>query len=137
MLNLRIYSANFPPGIEDAVWIPTLAHDGDWIVFSADLGKNSKKSESLPLICQEIGVTHIIMSPALQRRTSFYRVLAIGSCWTQILGTSEAAEGDGIYAQHEHREERPHFVPVSGMAQTVYGRHCPASATKTVLGPFS
>jgi len=88
--------SKFPPGTKDEVWIPHLAHDGDWIIFSADLGKNSKKSESLPLICQALGVTHIIMSPALQRRPSFYRVLAISSCWTQILGTAEAAKGTGF-----------------------------------------
>jgi hypothetical protein len=88
--------SKFSPGALDTVWIPQLAEEGDWIIVSCDKGKNSKKSESLPLICQATGVTHIILSTALGHRTSFYRVHAINSCWPQILATADAPKGSGF-----------------------------------------
>jgi PIN like domain len=48
----------------DEKWLPSLKKQGDWIVVTADRGKDPKK-QKLPLICSSWGITHISLTPAL------------------------------------------------------------------------
>jgi hypothetical protein len=83
----------FPPGTADSVWIPQIASEGGWIVITSDRGKTSRKSEKLPLICRELGVTHVVLSAGLHKRSTHYRVLAISSCWPQLIAAADAPGG--------------------------------------------
>jgi hypothetical protein len=86
----------FPPGTPDSVWIPEIANEGGWIVVSSDRGAHSKKSEKLPLICQEMRVTYVMLSRAIQKRPTHCRVMAINSCWQQLIDAAGAAPGTGF-----------------------------------------
>jgi len=46
---------------DDAEWLPLLEEDKDWIVITADRGKDSKK-EKLPKLCSQLKITHVSMT---------------------------------------------------------------------------
>jgi hypothetical protein len=82
-------------GVQDRVWVPVLAKETSWIVVTADQGKQSKKSEKLPLICRAYGVTHVMLSRGLHKRNMFYKALAIESLWEKLLATADVERGAG------------------------------------------
>lgn len=51
----------------DSVWIRSLAHEGGWIIVSADKGKDKRKP-ALPQLCREYKVTCVIMSSSLHQK---------------------------------------------------------------------
>jgi hypothetical protein len=81
-------------GIWDENWIPSLAADG-WIVVTGDRGKRGgrKKGEKLPIVCQQHGVTHIMIGPSLHDQPSFAKAQAIISLWDQIALLPDAPPG--------------------------------------------
>src|SRR5438128_8454706 len=68
----------------DETWIPLLEKEQDWIIITADRGRDSKK-QKLPLICFRIGVTHISMTPALKNAGYAVHEKALFAVWDQIL----------------------------------------------------
>jgi len=55
----------FKSGALDNDWIPQIASRGGHVVITSDGGQHSKRTEKLPLICAEYGVTHVVMSGTL------------------------------------------------------------------------
>ena len=100
--------SKFPLGTEDADWIPKIAQEG-WIVVSFDRGKNSKKSEKLPLICRAFGVTHVLGSRGLQLRSAYYRIEAINSSWPLLLNEVAVAPRGTGYSLGIHTGKRHVF----------------------------
>lgn len=103
--SLRLYGSDaelahlfskFPMGAKDTEWIPAIAQEGGWIVVTADRGKHSKKDEKLPYICREFGVSHVMLSSGLHRRTMYYKYLAISSCWSALLDVGSHPPGTGF-----------------------------------------
>ena len=58
----------FKLGIKDPEWIAMLQND-TWIVVSTDKGKSDggNRSKKLPLICQDLRITHVIMSSNIDK----------------------------------------------------------------------
>jgi hypothetical protein len=78
---------------EDETWIPDMAQEG-WIVLTADRGKGGRgKGEKLPVLCRAFGMTHILMSGSLHRRTSIQKVTAILEVWDNINELPEQPKG--------------------------------------------
>jgi hypothetical protein len=85
----------FGEGAKDLVWIPEVAKERGWIIITADQGIHSKKSEKLPKICRAYGVTHVMISRGLHKRTMFYKALAISSVWGKLLALADVPRGGG------------------------------------------
>jgi hypothetical protein len=72
---------SYDPGTLDSTWLKPLQENPDIIVVTADVGRNPSK-EKLPLLCQELRITHIVFSAALinagytKRKTAIVSVLA-------------------------------------------------------------
>jgi len=99
-------------GIGDAVWIPKIAQEGGWVIFTCDQGKKSKKSEKLPEICRAYGVTHVMLSQKIHKRTMYYKALAIQSHWATFLKIADEQPGAG-YQIHMKGENGFKVVRVS------------------------
>jgi hypothetical protein len=78
----------------DLEWIPKIARDG-WVIVSGDRGKHSRLADRLPIICAHYRVTHILLSPAINKRTGMFKLQAIMSVWSDILETCSAPPGTG------------------------------------------
>jgi hypothetical protein len=55
---------NYSPSTEDRVWLEPLTNQPDWIVITKDAGRVAK-TERLPNICKEFGVTHLGITSSL------------------------------------------------------------------------
>jgi hypothetical protein len=67
-----------------------------------DRGKHSKKSERLPIISRAFNVTHVMLSPGLEKRSMHFRVVAIEACWPDLVAVGSAPAGTGdVLAMHE------------------------------------
>ena len=73
-------------GTHDEEWVPKLATEG-WTVITADGGRtpNRNRGEKLPRLFARLGVTHVLLSPAVHGRTSFEKILTILSVWYPLL----------------------------------------------------
>jgi PIN like domain len=91
--------SKFNSGTADKIWIPQLASEGGWIIVTADQGKQSKKGQKLPEICQEYRVTHIMLSAKLHMQNMYTKVLAINYCMPSILNTASYPKGTGFLLQ--------------------------------------
>jgi len=74
----------FKAGTGDPEWIAILEKEKDWLVITADRGKETRKPK-LPLICCQLGVTHLSMTPALSHDGYSAHKHAIFSVWPQIV----------------------------------------------------
>lgn len=72
-------------GVWDEDWIPRMANGG-WLLVTGDRGrKRGGKGEPLSRVCVKEGVTHVILSAAIQRRRSFEKMLTVLSVWYRLL----------------------------------------------------
>ena len=103
--SLRLFGGNasiehllskFPSGCADIDWISQIARERNWIVITSDQGKNSIKSEKLPIICQYYGVTHVVLSSGLHKRSMYFKILAIQSSWESLLELHSHPKGSGF-----------------------------------------
>lgn len=83
-------------GTRDEDWIPRIANEG-WTVITADGGKtpNKQRGEKLPKLCAQYGVTHVILSSAIQTRTSFEKTLSVLSVWYELIKIAEDSDNRG------------------------------------------
>jgi hypothetical protein len=58
----------YQPGALDSAWLEPLKTDKKWIVITQDLGRDPKK-EKLPIICKQLGITHVGFAPIIIRET--------------------------------------------------------------------
>ena len=65
-------------GLRDEDWIPKLKDEG-WIVISADRGSRGSRSKgkSLPLVCRDNRITHVLISGSLHNRKQVEKACAI------------------------------------------------------------
>ena len=79
-----------PVGTQDEVWIPRMAADG-WTVITSDGGRtpNKRRGAKLPYLCATLNVTHVIMSPAIQQRTAFEKVVTLFSVWYDLIDIAD------------------------------------------------
>ncbi len=78
---------------DDPIWIPKLARL-NCVVVSADRGTHSRLPERLPKICQDQGITHILLSATMHDRAGkFERARAIIVLWHEIVAASKDTGG--------------------------------------------
>lgn len=85
----------YAPGTPDDKWIPLLEKETDWVVVTADDGGGSKKAK-LPIVCAQLGVTHIVMTPTLHQSPYKEHKQAILTLWPQILVVERLPRGTKI-----------------------------------------
>ena len=86
----------FDKGDDDEDWLPILEnHNSKWIVVTADRGRDPKKPK-LPFICEELGVTHIMMTPTLKDAGYVAQKQALLTVWPQIVRTPFLPRGTRI-----------------------------------------
>ena len=88
--------SKFSSGVKDTFWIPEIAKDPGWIVVSMDRGKHSRVEERLPLICEKFGVTYVVLSAGLEKRTVYFRAIAIQACWPGLIRAASSPPGTGF-----------------------------------------
>ena len=74
----------YASGDKDEVWIPKLAVEDNWLVFTADAGKNSKEGFKLPDLCAENQITHVLLSGKLHQMVVFEKINWIGLGWRLV-----------------------------------------------------
>jgi len=91
----EVYSEDFPgietkhltdifkAGDDDSRWLPLLEQQKDWIVITADRGKDSKRPK-LPIICERLKITHISLTPVLVHAGYSAHKQALLSSWPDI-----------------------------------------------------
>jgi hypothetical protein len=72
------------PGTNDEDWIPMLEKDKEWIILTADRGKDAKK-QKLQVICSRFGITHIAFTSAVMRDGYKAQKQALLCVWPQIM----------------------------------------------------
>jgi hypothetical protein len=82
-------------GTADEDWIPLLEKEKDWIVLTADRGKDPKK-QKLPVICGKLGITHISMTPALIKEGYKSQKQAVLCVWQQIMKVGFLPKGTKV-----------------------------------------
>jgi len=81
-LETRHHSEDWDANTADPVWLDALKAEG-WMPITCDQGKD-KKTESLPLICKNKQLTHIVFSSTLLRKGATAQKNAIIHVWEQI-----------------------------------------------------
>ena len=81
----------FGSGAKDHLWIPQVAKEG-WVILSTDRAKQCG-GQKLPLICQEHGVTHILLSRAIHGMKQFYKACVVIHVWDSICQVRSAPIG--------------------------------------------
>lgn len=81
-------------GVWDETWIPQLATEG-WIVITGDRGRRGgkKKGEKFPIVCQQNGITHVMLGPSLHSQSNFTKAQAIVQVWNHIAQLPDAPPG--------------------------------------------
>ena len=95
-------------GIGDEEWIPRMA-DGGWILATGDRGRRQRgKGEPLPRVCVREGVTHVILSAAVQRRKLFAKMLTVLSVWYELMTLQNEPAGSRfvVYPKGSEPEDR-------------------------------
>ncbi len=72
----------YDQGTGDSSWLTPLQEDRSWIVVTQDLGKDPKKK--LPLVCRELGLTHIAYTKAIIHSGYSVQKIAMVAAWSQI-----------------------------------------------------
>lgn len=89
-------------GVWDDEWIPERAKEG-WILISQDRGKGgTKKGAKLPHLCTGLGMTHILLSPAVASRRTEDKILTILDVWPEILHVCNAPPGSRFILEPVH-----------------------------------
>jgi hypothetical protein len=83
----------FEQGSPDEVWLPQLAQDKNWVVITMDVGKDKAQRGHLPSLCLELGLTHILLSPGINRRNNAFRFELLCKLWPAIMKAAEGPRG--------------------------------------------
>lgn len=93
---------------DDGEWLPLLEADKGWIVITADRGKDPKK-EKLPILCSQMKITHVSMTPALHNAGFAAHRHAILSLFPQFVCLGMLPKGTRVSLAHRpfHRRNWP------------------------------
>jgi hypothetical protein len=88
----------FKAGDKDPDWLARLQTDGEWIVVSSDKGKSDggNTAAKLPLICQKSSITHIIISPSIDKGGSAAHRQAFSEIWPVLMRVGELPKGSRL-----------------------------------------
>ena len=74
----------YSPSTGDSTWLKPLEENKSWIVITSDMGRDARK-EKLPVICKELGITHVAMTSALIRAGYTVQKTALVTVWPQLM----------------------------------------------------
>ncbi len=74
---------NYSPSTDDRSWLQPLKDKKDWIVITKDAGRDTS-TERLPIICRELGITHVGLTATLINAGYTSQKLALTSVWAQM-----------------------------------------------------
>jgi hypothetical protein len=104
-LQVKHLTDYFQQDDDDGDWLPILEQDKDWIVITADRGKDPKK-EKLPVLCSKLGITHIAFTSHFHQAGYVAHKHALLSLFPQIICAGLLPKGTGItlgFRQHHQR----------------------------------
>ena len=107
-------SEKFDRDVDDLVWLPGLAQEGDWVVISADprisRGKATKRA------WHESGLTAFFFGDRFASRKFWVQASEVVRLWPQIvLKARECAPGTG-FVLHYHSEKMTEIYTPEGLA---------------------
>ena len=82
----------FKSGMQDREWVPSLAGN-NWVIITADAGKNSVKNDKLPSLCKQHELTHIVLGNRLHSQKSVKKLAVLRELWPDIETTMTANSG--------------------------------------------
>jgi hypothetical protein len=94
-LEIKHLADFFRAGDDDSKWLPLLEQDKEWIVITTDRGKDPKKPK-LPVICAELGITHVIFTTGLLRNGYKAHKQALLCVWPQMVRMDRLPRGTRI-----------------------------------------
>lgn len=68
---------------DDRTWLRPLTDERHWIVITKDSGRDAT-TERLPLICHQLNITHVGLTPTLIHAGYTAQKLALTSVWSQM-----------------------------------------------------
>jgi hypothetical protein len=113
----------FKKGIDDQDWLSVLKNEPDWIVVTADRGKDSKKPK-LPLICSKLGITHISMTPDLKNAGYSAHKQALLSTWPQIAMIPLIPRGTRVSLGYRNVNKGASKIPWISIDQVAFDIWC-------------
>ena len=90
----------FGQGAQDKDWIPQIAEEGRWVVITSDGGKKSNRGGKLPRLCEENGITHVVMSPSLHSKRADEKVAALVMVWDRLMTLGNEVPGTRFKLQY-------------------------------------
>jgi PIN domain-containing protein len=94
-LQVKHLTDYFQQNDDDGDWLPLLEQDKDWIVITADRGKDPKK-EQLPVLCSQLGISHIAMTPSFHQSGYLTHKHAVLSLFPQIICMGHLPKGTKV-----------------------------------------
>jgi hypothetical protein len=113
----------FKAGTDDSKWVAILEKEKDWIVITADRGKESKKPK-LPLICYQQGITHLSMTPALAHDGYSAHKHALFAVWLQIVRVPLIPKGTKISFGYRMTNKGKTRTPFLSIGQVSFDHWC-------------
>jgi hypothetical protein len=86
---------SYEQGTWDSRWLKPLQDEQTWIVVTRDWASRRAK-EKLPVICRELGITFITLSPIIIDGGYTVQKCAIVATWKQILKVPELPKGTHV-----------------------------------------
>ena len=102
--------SHFEACTPDEKWIPEIA-DESWVVITSDRGKRCGGAK-LPALCLEYHVTHVLLSRAVHRFSSFQRITAFTSNLNDLLACCDAPKGSRFHLRRTNSKALANLVQV-------------------------
>lgn len=109
---ISLLQDKFKGGEDDPVWLKQLSVEGNWIVITKDKGNST--GPKLPMICQKLGITHVIISKGLEHAGYEALKQAFADVWQFLLLAPTLAGGTRISLRYTNTNPRRADLSVDG-----------------------
>ncbi|WP_425615712.1 hypothetical protein NA78x_005642 [Anatilimnocola sp. NA78] len=92
-------------GVWDEHWIKQAGEQG-YTVIASDRGKGGvSKGKKLPRLCEEYGITHVLLGESIHRRRKFSKLLSILSVWHELVDIAREEPGKRYFMEAAGSQE--------------------------------
>ena len=107
----------YDPGTAESTWLQPLQEDRSWIVVTNDHGRNPKK-EKFHSVCRLLGITFVVMTPALIKAGYTEHKNALTTVWPLLLKLHSLPPGTGVRLGFEDLKSgnRTYTLKIKGKA---------------------
>jgi hypothetical protein len=95
--------------VPDDVWLERVASE-DWVIISSDRGKKYG-GPKLPRFCEELSITHILISASLHQEKQFEKARAIVYLFPELIEIATAQERGSRFSMRYNSARNPILVP--------------------------